>query len=134
MAYCTDANRKLSTGWALSLPHQVTGRKGSNPFPGSIQIERGEQMNSLILSKGARTYEHRLGSIQAKRIYKKLLEVDAKILSGTPVYREEITSILDSFDFFLDILHMMDPEEDPDCDKDIELINLYGPNRSERKG
>ena len=91
-------------------------------------------MNSLILSKGTRTYEHRLGSIQAKRIYKKLLEVDAQILSGKTVYREEITSILDSFDFFLDILHMMDPEEDPDSEKDIELINLYGPNRSERKG
>lgn len=87
------------------------------------------------MTKGTRTYEHRLGSIQAKRIYKKLLEVDAKILSGTPVNREEITSILDSFDFFLDILHMMDPDEkDPDSEKDIELINLYGPNRSERKG
>ena len=87
------------------------------------------------MAKGTRTYEHRLGSIQAKRIYKKLLEVDAKILSGTPVNREEIISILDSFDFFLDILHMMDPDEkDPDSEKDIELINLYGPNRSERKG
>lgn len=87
------------------------------------------------MAKGTRQYEHRLACIQAKRIYKKLLEVDEKVLSFAPINREEITSILDSFDFFLDILHMMDPDEkDPDSEKNIELINLYGPNGSERKG
>ena len=79
-----------------------------------------------------RTYDLKLASIQAKRIYSKLLKFyDMPIEKAV---MDDIRDIIGSFDFFIDILHLLDPvEDDPEDVKDIELINVYRANVPERK-
>ena len=67
-------------------------------------------------------YDNHLANIQAQRIYKKILKLHeqvAKYPELLPVL-EDISNIRESFDFFCDIIHLMDNPE-------LDVIDL---NRS----
>lgn len=76
-------------------------------------------------SVDTRCYDWKLAAIQAKRIYKKLLKLheEAKELKVIPP--DEIMTAINSFDFLIDIIHLMDPDDKGPKKEDIDLINVY---------
>ena len=71
-----------------------------------------------------RCYDWKLAAIQAKRIYKKLLSMheDAE---GVEISKKRVMDVLNSFDFLIDIIHLMDPDDKGPKKEDIDLINVY---------
>ena len=72
----------------------------------------------------SRSYDWKLAAIQAKRLYKKLLKIHEDAIS-CKVEPKQVEDILSSFDFFIDIIHLMDPDEKGPKREDIDLINVY---------
>lgn len=72
-----------------------------------------------------RTYDWKLAAIQAKRIYKKLLKLHDNTVNEFMINPKEIQDILGSFDFLIDIIHLMDPDDKGPKKEDIDLINVY---------
>ena len=67
-------------------------------------------------------YDNHLANIQAQRIYKKILNLHESVASHPellPVL-EDISEIRESFDFFCDIIHLLDNPE----------LDVIDPNRS----
>lgn len=62
-------------------------------------------------------YDHKVASIQAKNIYKKLLVLYDKAVNKEVITTEEIDNVTDSFTFFTDIVHLMDYD-------DLKMINI----------
>lgn len=78
------------------------------------------------------TYDKKIAGIQAKKIYKKFLKISEQI-SGNADYKELIepfNSVLESFDFFVDIIHLMDNPEG----EDINIINVFRGNDPGKEG
>lgn len=71
-----------------------------------------------------RCYDWKLAAIQAKRIYKKMLKLYEEA-SERAITQNEIMTTLNSFDFLIDIIHLMDPDENGPKKDDIDLINVY---------
>lgn len=67
-------------------------------------------------------YDNHLANIQAQRIYKKILKLQEDISDQIPKEHilKELSDMRDSFDFFCDIIHLLD---DPKLD-------VIDPNRS----
>ena len=66
---------------------------------------------------GTREYDRKLAAIQAKRLYQKMLKMyEYPMDDHTRILLQDLRS---SFDFFCDIIHLMDDEDD-----DIKLINI----------
>lgn len=73
-----------------------------------------------------RTYDWKLAALQARRILKQIINLYESAESEEITKKElkdQVRKLSDSFDFFIDILHLMD-REDPEGEKDIELINI----------
>ena len=65
---------------------------------------------------GTREYDRKLAAIQAKRLYQKMLKMyEYPMDDHTRILLQDLRS---SFDFFCDIIHLMDDEDD------IKLINI----------
>lgn len=69
-------------------------------------------------------YDKKIACIQAKRLYKKLLKLhemtEKDAVTPRELIREELESFTDSFDFFIDIIHLMDAQDD-----DIKVIDCF---------
>ena len=72
-----------------------------------------------------RTYDWKLAAIQAKRIYKKMLKLHEDSLQLKVIEPSKILDAINSFDFLIDIIHLMDPDEKGPKKDDIDLINVY---------
>lgn len=68
-------------------------------------------------------YDNKVACIQAKRIYKKFFKISEQINSsaGYNDLIDPFNSLLESFDFFIDIIHLMDNPEG----EDINIINVF---------
>ena len=79
-----------------------------------------------------RTYDWKLAAMQTKKIYKKFIALIDK--SETKIVTpEDMKKLFSSIDFLIDIIHLMDPVEDPE-DRDIELINICRPTQAGKEG
>lgn len=76
------------------------------------------------MSVDARSYDWKLAAIQAKRIYKKLLKLHEDV-EETQITRTQVMDVINSFDFLIDIIHLMDPDDKGPKKEDIDLINVY---------
>ena len=71
------------------------------------------------------SYDKKIAAIQAKRIYKKFL----KLLDKETAEHDDIKDLFKSFDFFIDIIHLIENPEG----EDIQIINVFRGKTPERK-
>ena len=79
-----------------------------------------------------RIYDWKLAALQTKKILRQMISMSDKADKGMVTF-EDVSNLCGSFNFLIDIIHLMDPEEDTDG-KDIELINLYRPDKRQKGG
>ena len=64
------------------------------------------------------TYDKKIASIQAKRIYKKLLKLH-ELCAGNPDIQDKLEDFVQSFDLFIDIIHLLDPVKGEDININV---------------